>query len=77
MHTEIWKWQVHFRSKKHVVSSPNWIQLCKRAVACAIREKTSGFDLPPDAIGAVCLQSGLLSTDLHLISCADFVETFH
>ena len=34
------------------------------------------LDLPLDAIGAVCHQFGILSTDLHLIPCADFVETF-
>ena len=28
--------------------------------------------LPADGIGAVCHQFGLLSTDLHLIPCADF-----
>ena len=30
-----------------------------------------------DTIGAVCHQFGLLDTDLHLIPCAGFVETFH
>ena len=30
-----------------------------------------------DAIGAVCHQFGLLRTDLHLISCAGFVETLY
>ena len=29
------------------------------------------------AIGAVCHQFGLFRTDLHLIPCADFVETFY
>ena len=30
-----------------------------------------------DAIGAVCHQFGLLGTDLHLIPCEGFVETFY
>ena len=30
-----------------------------------------------DAIGTVCHQFGLLRTDLHLIPCAGFVETFY
>ena len=30
-----------------------------------------------DAIGTVCHQFGLLCTDLHLIPCAGFVETFY
>ena len=30
-----------------------------------------------DAVGAVCHQFGLLGTDLHLITCAGFVETFY
>ena len=30
-----------------------------------------------DAIGIVCHQFGLLRTDLHLIPCAGFVETFY
>ena len=36
-------------------------------------------DLPLDAIGSVCHQFGLLSTDLHLrhIPCAGFGETFN
>ena len=33
------------------------------------------LNLPSDAIGTVCHQPGLLSTDLHLIRCAGFVET--
>ena len=33
-------------------------------------------DIPPDAIGAVRHQFGLLSIDLNLIPCAAFVETF-
>ena len=32
--------------------------------------------ISPDVIGAVCHQFGLLGTDLHLIPCASFVETF-
>ena len=32
---------------------------------------------PLDTIGAVCHQFGLLSTDLHLISCAGSVATFN
>ena len=34
-------------------------------------------NLPLDAIGAVCRQFCLLSTDLHLIPCAGFVKTFN
>ena len=34
------------------------------------------FYLSLDVIGAVCHQFGLLCTDLHLIPCAGFVETF-
>ena len=66
----------------------------RAAVACAIRERISGFepsseacngtkplpfhfDLPLDAICAVYHQFGFLSTDLHLIPCAGFVETFN
>ena len=30
-----------------------------------------------DAVGAVCNQFGFLGTNLHLIPCADFVETFY
>ena len=35
------------------------------------------LNLPLDAIGAVCHQFCLLSTDLYLISCAGFAETFN
>ena len=35
------------------------------------------FDLPLDAISAVCHQFGLLSTDLHPMLCADFFETLN
>ena len=35
----------------------------------------SALNLPQDAIGTVCHQSGLFSTDLHLIPCAGFIET--
>ena len=35
------------------------------------------LNIPLDAISAVCHQFGLLSTDLHLILCAGFVETFY
>ena len=35
------------------------------------------FDPPLDAIGIVCHQSGLLSTDLHVIHYAGFVKTFN
>ena len=35
------------------------------------------LNLPLDAISAVCYQFGLFSTDLHLIPCAGFVETFN
>ena len=34
------------------------------------------LSLSLDAIRTVCHQFGLLGTDLHLIPCADFVETF-
>ena len=33
------------------------------------------LDLPLDGTGAVCHQVYVLSTDLHLIPCAGFVET--
>ena len=35
------------------------------------------FYLSLNAIGTVCHQFGLLGTDLHLIPCAGFVETFY
>ena len=35
------------------------------------------ISLSLDAIGAVCNQFGLRGTDLHLISCEGFVETFY
>ena len=35
------------------------------------------FYLPLSAISAVCHQFGIASTDLHFLSCADFVETFN
>ena len=37
----------------------------------------SALHLPRDAIGTVCHQSGLFSTDLHLVSCPGFVKTFN
>ena len=35
------------------------------------------LNLPLDTIGAVCYHFGLLSSDLHLIPFADFVESFN
>ena len=34
------------------------------------------LDLPLDAVSAICHQPDLLSTDLHLIPCAGFIEAF-
>ena len=34
------------------------------------------LNLPQDAIGTVCHQSGLLSSDLHLIPCTGFIGEF-
>ena len=35
------------------------------------------LDFPLDATVAVCHQFGLLSTDLHLMPCAGFVQTLN
>ena len=37
----------------------------------------SALNLPQDAIGTVCHQSGLFSIDLHLMPCAGFIETLN
>ena len=37
----------------------------------------SALNLPQDAIGTVCHQCGLFSTDLHLILCASFIKTLN
>ena len=65
----------------------------RAAVACAILERTSGLEPPSEATAPGYLklvtvpkfcpftfishQFGLLCNDLHLISCAGFVETFY
>ena len=100
--------QLHLWSKRYVVLSPNWLQLCKSYMysqmsglhnphenlrfwamiwnncsevlnkACYDTQLLPFYlDLPLDDTEAVCHQVDFLSTDLHLILCAGFVETFN
>ena len=55
-----------------------WNNCSKVLEACYSAQLLSFYlYLSLDAIGTVCHQFGLLRTDLHLIPCAGFVETFY
>ena len=43
-YTEIWNGQLSFWAESYVVSSPDWLQLLRAAVACAILERISGLE---------------------------------
>ena len=54
-------------------------ETCSKVLEACYSAKLLSFYLylSLDAIGTVCHQFGLLPTDLHLIPCAGFVETFY
>ena len=58
--------------KRHVVTSPNRLRLYKAAVACAILERTSGFEPSSETTAPRYLKLIIVT---HCIPCVGFVET--
>ena len=54
-------------------TAPRYLKLVTVPVFCP----STFISLSLDVIAAVCHQFGLPGNDLHLIPCADFVETFN